>query len=153
VENVNNRQKEILFRKISSHFKGDLVNKIFGIWGLSFKPNTDDIREAPALKIIDQLLHAGAKVKAYDPVAMAETRKILGDRIVYGQDLYDAVMDTHGLILATEWSEFRIPNYNLMSRIMKEKVIFDGRNIYDPVEVEENGFAYYGIGRHHTDIK
>jgi len=147
VENVNDRQKEVVFRKVSEHFKGDIKNKAFGIWGLSFKPNTDDIREAPAMRIIEQLINAGAVVKAYDPVAMTETRKVLGDRIEYGKDMYDALIDTHALILATEWSEFRIPNFNLLARIMKEKVIFDGRNIYDPLEVEENGFTYYGIGR------
>ena len=147
VEHVNNLQKEVLFKKISHHFKGNLKDRIFGIWGLSFKPNTDDIREAPSLKIIDQLIHAGAIVKAYDPVAMPETRKIMGDRIEYGHDMYDAVIDASGLILATEWSEFRIPNFKLLTRIMKEKVIFDGRNIYDPLEVEENGFVYYGVGR------
>lgn len=153
VENVNNRQKEVLFNKISRHFKGNLKDKIFGIWGLSFKPNTDDIREAPSLKIIDNLIQAGAMVKAYDPVAMAETRKILGDRIEYGHDMYDVMIDASGLILATEWSEFRIPNFKLLTRIMKEKVIFDGRNIYDPLEVKENGFMYYGIGLMRTETK
>ena len=153
VENVNNRQKEVLFRKISGHFKGDLKNKIFGIWGLSFKPNTDDLRESPALKIIEQLLKAGASVKAYDPVAISEARKILGDNIEYGHDMYDVMIDASGLILATEWSEFRVPNFKLLSRIMKEKVIFDGRNIYDPAEIEEYEFDYYGIGRKKTGIK
>jgi UDPglucose 6-dehydrogenase len=153
VELVNNRQKEVLFRKIAAHFKGDLKNRIFGIWGLSFKPNTDDIREAPSLKIIEQLLSAGALVRAYDPVAMAETKKLLGERIGYGSDPYDVMMDASGLILATEWSEFRIPNFKLLSRIMKEKVIFDGRNIYDPVEVEELGFTYYGIGRKKSETR
>jgi UDPglucose 6-dehydrogenase len=147
VENVNNRQKEVLFKKISMHFKGNLKDKIFGIWGLTFKPNTDDIREAPSLKIIEQLINAGATVKAYDPVAMPETSKVLGERIEYGHDMYDALIDASALVLATEWSEFRIPNFKLLTRIMKEKVIFDGRNIYDPLEAEENGFTYYGIGR------
>ncbi len=152
VENVNSRQKEVLYKKILSHFKGDLRDKVFGIWGLSFKPNTDDIREAPSLKIIEQLISAGAAVKAYDPVAMPETRKIVGDAIEYGRDMYDAMIDTNALILATEWSEFRIPNFNLLTRIMREKVIFDGRNIYDPLEVKENGFTYYGIGRKGMDL-
>jgi UDPglucose 6-dehydrogenase len=153
VENVNNRQKEVLYRKILNHFKGDLKNRMFGVWGLSFKPNTDDMRESSSLKIIQLLLKAGAKVKAYDPVAMTESRRILGDSIEYGNDMYDAMMDASGLVLATEWPEFRIPNFKLLLRIMKEKVIFDGRNIYDPVEAEENGFAYYGIGRQMTQKK
>jgi UDPglucose 6-dehydrogenase len=153
VENVNNRQKEVLFKKISGHFKGDLKNKAFGVWGLTFKPNTDDIREAPSLNIIEQLVKAGASVKVYDPVAMPETKKIFGDQIEYGHDMYDAMIDVSALILATEWSEFRIPNFKLLSRIMKEKVIFDGRNIYDPSEAEENGFIYHGIGRKKTDVR
>jgi UDPglucose 6-dehydrogenase len=147
VESVNNRQKEVMFQKVYKHFSGAVKDKIFGIWGLSFKPNTDDIRESPAIKIIEQLLRAGAKVKAYDPVAMDEAKHALGNSIEYGHDMYDVMIDAHALILATEWSEFRIPNFKLLSRIMKEKVIFDGRNIYDPVEVKENEFAYYGIGR------
>jgi UDPglucose 6-dehydrogenase len=147
VEKVNNRQKEIIFNKIETYFGGNLKDKIFGIWGLSFKPNTDDIREAPALRIIDKLLEAGAIVKAYDPVAMEETRKITGDKVEFGRDLYDVMIDASALILVTEWSELRIPNFKLLSRIMKEKVIFDGRNIYDPVEAAENGFTYFGIGR------
>lgn len=147
VESVNNRQKEVLFHKISKHYNGHLENKIFGIWGLSFKPNTDDVRESPSLKIIEQLTSAGAKVKAYDPVAMHEAEKILENGIEYGHDMYDVLIDADALILATEWSEFRIPNFKLLTRIMKDKVIFDGRNIYDPEEVKENGFAYYGIGR------
>jgi len=147
VESVNNRQKEVLFHKISKHFKGHLENKIFGIWGLSFKPNTDDVRESPSLKIIEQLTSAGAKVRAYDPVAMHEAGKILDKRIEYGHDMYDVLIDADALILATEWSEFRVPNFKLLNRIMKDKVIFDGRNIYDPEEIKENGFAYYGIGR------
>lgn len=146
VENVNNRQKEVLFKKITNHFK-QVKNLTFGIWGLSFKPNTDDVRESPAIKIIEQLTAAGGIVKAYDPVAMNEARKILGDSIQYGHDLYDVLIDANALILATEWSEFRVPNFKLLSRIMKDKVIFDGRNIYDSDEVKENGFEYYGIGR------
>jgi UDPglucose 6-dehydrogenase len=147
VENVNIRQKEVIIGKILTHFGGDLKGKIFGLWGLSFKPNTDDIREAPSLTIIDKLVEAGAIVKAYDPVAMEETKKVTGEKIEFGLDLYDVLIDASGLILATEWSEFRVPNFQLLSRIMKEKVIFDGRNIYDPAELAENGFTYYGIGR------
>jgi UDPglucose 6-dehydrogenase len=153
VENVNNRQKEVLVKKMLTHFKGDIKNKVFGIWGLTFKPNTDDMRESPSLKIIEQLLQAGAIVKAYDPVAIAEARKLLGDQIEFGHDMYDVLIDASGLILATEWSEFRVPNFKLLSRIMKDKVIFDGRNIYDPAEMEENGFEYYGIGRKKAEHK
>lgn len=147
VENVNNRQKDMLLKKMMKHFNNNLRDKVFGILGLSFKPNTDDVRESPALKIIEQLLQHGAKLKAYDPVAIKEAEKVLGTRIDYGQDMYDVLIDANGLILATEWSEFRILNYHLLSRIMKEKIIFDGRNIYDPEDVMENGFVYYGIGR------
>jgi UDPglucose 6-dehydrogenase len=139
-----------MFQKIVNHFKGDIKGKLFGIWGLSFKPNTDDVRESSSIRIIEKLLEAGARVKAYDPVAMEEAKKILGDRIEFGHDIYDVLIDANGLLMATEWSEFRVPNFKLLSRIMKDKIIFDGRNIYDPVEVEENGFAYYGIGRHQT---
>lgn len=148
VENVNERQKEVMFRKIHRHFQGNLAGKTFAVWGLTFKPNTDDLREAPSLRLIATLLDAGAHVRAYDPVAMEEARKITGDRVVYGTDLYDVAIDASALILVTEWSEFRIPNFKVLSRIMKEKVIFDGRNIYDPAEVAENGFAYSGIGTH-----
>jgi UDPglucose 6-dehydrogenase len=146
-ENVNKKQKEVLFRKISSHFRGELKNRVFGVWGLSFKPDTDDIREAPSLKIIEQLIKAGAMVRVYDPVAMPEARIVLGDQVVYGHDMYDALMEASALVLVTEWSEFRIPNFRLLGQIMKERIIFDGRNIYDPAELEEMGFTYYGIGR------
>jgi UDPglucose 6-dehydrogenase len=147
VENVNNRQKEVMFHKISAHFNGKLKGKVFGIWGLTFKPNTDDMRESPSIRIIEQLLDAGAVVKAYDPVAIPEAQKLLGSQVEFGHDMYDVLIDANGLILATEWSEFRIPNYKLLSKIMKDPVIFDGRNIYDPAEIEEYGFCYYGIGR------
>ncbi|MFO7370616.1 MAG: UDP-glucose/GDP-mannose dehydrogenase family protein [Bacteroidales bacterium] len=150
VENVNTRQKTVLFSKILNHFRNDIKDKVFGVWGLTFKPNTDDMRESPALILIEQLIHAGAKVRAYDPVAVKEARKILGDKITYGNDMYDVLIDANGLILATEWSEFRVPNFKVLTRIMKNKIIFDGRNIYDPVDLEENGFTYYGIGRTHN---
>ena len=153
VEEVNNRQKEVMFHKIHHHFKGRLKNKVFGLWGLSFKPNTDDMRESPSLRIIEMLVKAGAIVKAYDPVAMPEGKKILGDSVIFGRDMYDVMIDASGLILATEWSEFRVPNFKLLAKIMKDYVIFDGRNIYDPAEVKENGFDYYGVGRKHQRIK
>jgi UDPglucose 6-dehydrogenase len=147
VEEVNNYQKEIIFLKIKEYFKDDLKDKVFGIWGLSFKPNTDDIREAPSLTLIQKLLEKEAKIKAYDPVAMGEVKKLLGDRIEYSKDLYEAAIDADALILVTEWSEFRIPNYNVLSRLMKQKIIFDGRNIYEPLELKELGFKYFCIGR------
>ncbi|MBN1143578.1 MAG: UDP-glucose/GDP-mannose dehydrogenase family protein [Bacteroidales bacterium] len=150
VEKVNTRQKTVLFSKIMKHFGNDIKDKVFGVWGLTFKPNTDDMRESPALVIIEQLVHAGAKIRAYDPVGLKEAQKILGDKIMYGNDMYDVLIDANGLILATEWSEFRVPNFKVLTRIMKDKVIFDGRNIYDPAEIEENGFSYYGIGRTHS---
>lgn len=147
VEDVNDAQKNILFKKIAAHFGNQLKNKTFAIWGLSFKPNTDDMREAPSLVLIDNLLKEGAKVKAYDPVSVEETKRIIGDKIEYSKDMYEAVIDADALVLVTEWSEFRIPNYKVLSRLLKSKVIFDGRNIYDPIEMKEYGFTYHGIGR------
>jgi UDPglucose 6-dehydrogenase len=147
VEAVNNRQKEVLFEKISNYFDRQLKGRNFGIWGLSFKPNTDDIREAPSLVIIQKLLEAGATVCAYDPVAMKEAKHKLENTIKFAADSYDALVDADGLILITEWSEFRVLNFRVLEKLMKTRVIFDGRNIYDPQEVKENGFAYMGIGR------
>ena len=117
------------------------------MWGLAFKPNTDDMREAPSLVIIDQLLKAGASVIAYDPAAIEETKRIIGDKISYVEEPYESIIDANGLIIMTEWSEFRIPRYRIMEKLLMDKVVFDGRNIYDPVEMEEFGFTYYGIGR------
>lgn len=147
VESVNDRQKSILFDKAIAYFKGDLKGKIFAIWGLSFKPNTDDMREAPSLVIIENLLKAGAKVNAYDPVAMHEAKRILGDRIHFAKDQYETLIDADGVFLVTEWSEFRVPTFKVMEKLMKTRVIFDGRNIYDPAEMKEIGFSYYSIGR------
>lgn len=147
VENVNNTQKKILVKKVLNHYNGDIKDKIFSIWGLSFKPNTDDMREAPSIDIINGLLEHGAKVKAYDPVAIENAKKIFGDKIEYTQDQYEALIDSDGLLLVTEWNEFRFINYKVASRLMRNKVIFDGRNIYEPREVREKGFVYYGIGR------
>ena len=147
VEDVNYSQKEVIFNKIMKHFNGDIKGKTFGFWGLSFKPQTDDMREAPSLVIIDKLLNEGAGVKAYDPAAMNETKRILGDKIEYATDQYEAVIDTDALVLITEWPEFRMPNFRVMEKLLKEKLIFDGRNIYDPEEMEENGYVYYAIGR------
>ncbi len=147
VENVNNTQKKILVKKVLNHYNGDIKDKIFSIWGLSFKPNTDDMREAPSIDIINGLLEHGAKVKAYDPVAIENAKKIFGEKIEYTQDQYEALIDSDGLLLVTEWNEFRFINYKVASRLMRNKVIFDGRNIYEPREVREKGFVYYGIGR------
>lgn len=150
VENVNERQKEVLFNKINKHFKGELKGKTFGVWGLSFKPNTDDMREAPSVVIINKLLEKGASVKAYDPVATEEAKKILGERITYSKDMYEAVIDVDAMILVTEWPEFRVPNFKVLLKLMKAKVIFDGRNIYEPSEIVETGFCYYCIGRNNS---
>lgn len=147
VETANEFQKTVLFGKIKNHFNNDLKNKIFGIWGLSFKPHTDDIREASAINLIDLLLKEGVKVKVYDPAAMNETKKLFGNRIVYATDMYEALGDANAMALLTEWPEFRIPDFEKVSKLMKNKVIFDGRNIYDPSEIKKAGFKYYGIGR------
>ena len=146
VKDVNYSQKEVIFNKIMKHFNGNIKGKTFGFWGLSFKPQTNDMREAPSLVIIDKLLNEGAGVKAYDPAAMDETKRILGNKIKYATDQYDALLDSDALVLITEWSEFRMPNFRVMEKLLKEKIIFDGRNIYDSEEMEENGFVYYAIG-------
>ena len=147
VEAANEHQKTVVGKKVLTHFGGTLQGKHIAVWGLSFKPETDDMREAPSLVIIDALLNAGATVTAYDPVAMEEARRIIGDKIKYAADRYEAVLDTDALIIVTEWSEFRVPNYRMMDKLMREKLIFDGRNIYDPAEMNEYGFTYYSIGR------
>ena len=147
VEAVNYRQKNTLVNKIQQHYGDDIKGKNFAMWGLSFKPKTDDMREAPSLVIIEALLSMGASVKAYDPVAMHEAQRILGDKIEYAKDEYDACIDADALLLVTEWSEFRMPNFRILEKIMNENTIFDGRNVYDPEEMEERGFNYYSIGR------
>ena len=147
VESVNYRQKTVLFSKIYRHFNGDLKGKKFAMWGLAFKPKTDDMREAPSLVVIDKLLEAGATVVAYDPVAMEEGKRILGDKIEMAKDEYEACIDADAVVLVTEWSEFRSPNFRVLQKLLKNKLIFDGRNIYDPVEMAEQGFSYYAIGR------
>jgi UDPglucose 6-dehydrogenase len=147
VENVNERQKQVLANKIFSHFGKNLKGKTFAMWGLSFKPQTDDMREAPSLVIIQKLLEAGARVKAYDPVAVEEASHYLGNKIVYSKDMYEALIDADALAIVTEWSEFRLPNFKVMEKLLLKKVIFDGRNIYDPNEMKENGYIYYSIGR------
>ncbi len=147
VESVNYRQKEVLFNKINKHFNGGLQGKKFAMWGLAFKPKTDDMREAPSLVIIEKLLAAGAEVVGYDPVAMNEAKRILGDKISYAKDEYEAVIDSDALVLVTEWPEFRLPNFRVLEKLLKNKLIFDGRNIYDPEELLELGYTYYAIGR------
>lgn len=147
VEAVNDRQKEVLFDKISQHFEGNLSGKKFAFWGLSFKPKTDDMREAPSLVIIEKLLQANCKITAYDPVAMQEAKRILGDKIGYANDMYETLIDADALIIVTEWPEFRVPSFDVVSKLLKNKLIFDGRNIYAPVEMKENNFIYYSIGR------
>ena len=129
-----------------SYFNGDLAGKTIAIWGLSFKPKTDDMREAPALEIVKRLLEAGAKVKAYDPVAMEEAKHHFGDTITYCPDQYETLIDADGLAVLTEWSEFRIPNFNIIKRLMNGSVIFDGRNIFEKEEITDLGFDYYCIG-------
>jgi UDPglucose 6-dehydrogenase len=146
VDEVNEYQKAILVEKIKSHYQS-VKGKTLTIWGLAFKPNTNDTREAPAKVVITELLKTGCHIKAYDPVAMDEFRKYTTDRIEYCKDRYEALIDADGLILITEWSEFRILNYPLLKKLMKEHVVFDGRNIYDPSEMKENGVRYYAIGR------
>jgi len=146
VEDVNDRQKSVLFDKLMKYYNGDIKGKTITLWGLSFKPNTDDMREAPALVLIKKLLEQGAKVKAYDPVAMDESKRRIGDVIEYSKDQNEALIDSDALLLATEWNDFRMLNYKVIGRLMREKVIFDGRNIYDVKEVEDHGFTYFGIG-------
>ena len=147
VEDVNNRQKSILFDKLYKYYEGKLKGKTIAIWGLSFKPRTDDMREAPSLVIIEKLLQESAKVRAYDPVAMKEAEHRLGDTIEYASDQYDALIDADALILVTEWSEFRLPNFKVIRKLLRKAVIFDGRNIYDAEEMKELGFDYSAIGR------
>ena len=146
VEDVNEDQKHVMFNKVNAHFGGDLKGKTFAMWGLSFKPKTDDMREAPSLVIIDKLLEAGAHVKAYDPVAMDEARHMIGDKVTYVKDQHEALIDADAMILVTEWPEFRFPNFEVVGRLLKNKVIFDGRNIYESSDLHEKGYTYYGIG-------
>jgi len=146
VESVNEKQKSILFEKLSNHYNADLKGKTIAIWGLAFKPETDDMREAPSLVIIDLLLKAGCKVRVYDPVAMNECKRIIGDTVTYCENMYETTVDTDALMLLTEWKEFRLPSWELLKKSMKETVLFDGRNIYSKEELIANGFIYYSIG-------
>jgi len=146
VEAVNIDQKSILIHKIMKYFNGDIKGKTIAIWGLSFKPQTDDMREAPSLIIIRKLLEAGAKVKAYDPIAMQEAKRTLGNTITYSEDQYEALIDADCLVLVTEWPEFRVPNFNIIKKLLNKPVIFDGRNIYERSEMKHKGFDYFCIG-------
>lgn len=146
VDNVNDDQKSVMFAKIKRHFGGRLDGLRFALWGLSFKPQTDDMREAPSITLIRDLLAAGAKVNAYDPVAMEEARHYLPDTVYFAKNAMETVEGVDALILVTEWPEFRLPDFNAISKAVNQKVLFDGRNIYDRAEVESAGFTYYGIG-------
>ncbi len=147
VEEVNDEQKSLLFHKLEKHFNGDLKGKRIAIWGLAFKPETDDMREAPSLVLIEKLLAAGCEVYAYDPVAVEESKRRIGDAIHYAKDIYDAVVDADALMLITEWKEFRMPSWSAIKKLMATPLVLDGRNIYDIKEMEENGFVYHCIGR------
>lgn len=147
VEEVNEHQKSVLFDKLMQQFDGELEGKTIAIWGLAFKPETDDMREAPALVLIDKLLKAGCKIRAYDPAAMTECKRRIGDTIYYACDMYDAVLDADALMLVTEWKEFRLPSWAVIRKTMAHQIVLDGRNIYDKKEMEEIGFVYSCIGR------
>ncbi|MEE1270477.1 MAG: UDP-glucose/GDP-mannose dehydrogenase family protein [Prevotellamassilia sp.] len=147
VEEVNERQKSVLFQKLSAHFDGDLKGKTVALWGLAFKAETDDMREATSLVIIRQLLDAGCEVRVFDPVAMNECRRRLGDAVTYAKDMYDAALGADALLLLTEWKQFRLPSWEVVRRTMNQPVVFDGRNIYDPEELRAGGFHYSSIGR------
>jgi UDPglucose 6-dehydrogenase len=148
VDEVNNRQKSVLFEKINTYFKGDLKGKTVAVWGLAFKPKTDDVREAPALVLIDSLLDAGATVNVHDPVAMENVRAKYGDKITYCVHHYDAVDKADCLAVVTEWNEFRTPDFDYLKYKMAGPVVFDGRNLYDPAKLRKRGFYYSGIGLH-----
>ncbi|MFC1775241.1 UDP-glucose dehydrogenase family protein [Patescibacteria group bacterium] len=149
VEDVNSRQKDVLFEKISEHFGEDISGKTFAVWGLSFKPNTDDMRDAPSRRLIEALWDAGAIVQAYDPVAMNEAKRIYGDRtdFVLFEDQEDALKEADALVIITEWQNFRSPDFDKIKNELKQPLIFDGRNVYNPEDMKNQGFSYYSIGR------
>lgn len=146
VDAVNEDQKKVMISKIMHHFNGDISGKTFTVWGLAFKPNTDDMREAPSLVIIDALIKGGAQVKAYDPVAMQEAKHVLPPEVQLADDAVSATQGADAVILVTEWAEFRLPDWDQIAENMKQKVLFDGRNIYNPTDMKARGFSYYGIG-------
>jgi UDPglucose 6-dehydrogenase len=135
-------------KKIESHFKGNLKGKTIAVWGLAFKPKTDDMREAPSIPLINALLGAGATVQAHDPEATKIAKGIFGDRITYASNNYDALKGAHCLAIVTEWNEFRRPDFVRMKSLMREPVVFDGRNLFTPEQMKQQGFLYYSIGRH-----
>jgi UDPglucose 6-dehydrogenase len=147
VMTVNETQKTVLTQKINAHFKGELKGKTFGIWGLAFKPNTDDIREAPALYLIEDLLAAGAKVKAYDPEAMDNVKEIFGEKVLFCKEKYEAITNADALVIVTEWGEFLTPSFEVMDKLLKNRIIFDGRNVYDVEDMKNKGYHYESIGR------
>ncbi len=146
VEEVNEAQKSILFSKLEKHFNGNLKEKTIALWGLAFKPETDDMREAPALILIDKLVNAGCTVKVFDPVAMDECRRRVGSTVTYCRDMYEATVDADALMLVTEWKVFRMPSWSVLQKSMRGNLILDGRNIYDKAELAELGFDYQKIG-------
>lgn len=146
VEDVNDDQKSVLFHKLMHYYNGKVKGLTIALWGLSFKPQTDDMREAPSLVLIEKLIEQGCKIKAYDPVAMNETKRRIGDKIEYCKDAYEAAMDADAVMLVTEWTDFRFPNWAVIKRLLKKPVIFDGRNIYDKNELKQLGFDYFCIG-------
>ena len=147
VEEVNNAQKRRVFEKLDAFFDGNLAGRRIAVWGLSFKPETDDIREAPSLKTLELLLEAGAVVRVFDPAAMESCRHIVGDKVEYATDMYDAVRDADALLLLTEWKQFRLPSWSVIAGLMRRTLVIDGRNIYDAAEMKANGFEYVGIGK------
>ena len=146
VEQVNERQKEVLFEKLSRHYAGNLAARTIAVWGLSYKPETDDMREAPALVLIEKLLEAGCRVQVYDPIAMERCRAVLGDRVTYAKDMYDAALDADAVMLVTEWKVFRLPSWETLRRVMRTPLLIDGRNIYDRDEALAAGITYDRIG-------
>src|SRR5262249_28814744 len=147
VDEVNESQKRVLFEKIRKHYGNDLKGKTLAIWGLAFKPRTDDIREAPALTLIDALLAEGVSLRVHDPEALANVRAMYGDKLVYCDRPYGTLEGADGLAIVTEWQEFRHPDFDMMRRLLHSPVIFDGRNLYEPKNIAELGFTYYSIGR------
>ena len=147
IDEVNNHQKHVLIQKIEDHFQGQLAGKTIAVWGLAFKAKTDDIREAPALVLVDRLLELGATLQVHDPEAMKNVRDAYGDRLAYGMQPEDVLHGADALAINTEWGEFRNPDFEQIKRRMSRPVIFDGRNLYDPQQVRDFGFTYYSIGR------
>jgi UDPglucose 6-dehydrogenase len=149
VETVNKAQKQVLFEKVTRHYGGDLKGRTFAIWGLAFKPGTDDMREAPSRVLLEQLWNAGARVRAFDPAAMKETRRIFGERpdLVLCNRARETLEGADALVIVTEWKEFRSPDFDNLRKQLKSPVIFDGRNLYDPGMMKKQGFTYYAIGR------